>query len=69
MAYGVRFRAPERKLGKADLVFKVSKDDQMLGRLKVSKGGVEWLVSSGKRAYKMRWAKFAELMEEHGKRK
>jgi hypothetical protein len=38
MKHDVKFSMPERELGKADIEFKIKKDDQRFGTLKVSKG-------------------------------
>jgi hypothetical protein len=37
---------------------------ELLGHLLISKGGIEWRPRSGKKLIKMRWEKFADLMEE-----
>ena len=51
-----------------DVQIEVKKDGKKLGTALVSKGNMEW-VPSGNSVNKKRlsWAKFAELMEEHGK--
>ena len=38
----VRFMIPERELGKVDLDFYVYADESKLGRMHISKGGVDW---------------------------
>jgi hypothetical protein len=38
MSYETTIRVPERPVGHKDVVFKVRKDGEILGRLKVSKG-------------------------------
>ncbi len=65
MAYEVEFQAPTRKLGRADLVFKVRQDGDVLGTLKVSQGGVEWLKKNRHaNTHKFNWKKFAAMLEE-----
>jgi hypothetical protein len=51
-----------------DVSVEVKKDGSKLGALLISKGNVEW-IPAGNSVNKMRlsWAKFADLMEEHGK--
>lgn len=68
MAYSVRVHTPDRKLGHADQVFKVWRNDEVLGRLMLSKGGVEWFVKNGRRGYRLKWGELAELLEEYGRR-
>lgn len=41
--HDVTFTIPERALGKADLEFRVNRDGDMVGRLKVSNGSVAWV--------------------------
>jgi len=50
-----------------DIEVEVKKDGKGLGTLLISKGNLEWL-PSGNSVNKKRlaWAKFAELIEEHG---
>jgi hypothetical protein len=68
MAHDVRFQVPWRGLGKEDVVFRVSADDELLGTLKVSKGAVVWWPGKGKLGYKMRWERFDRFMREQGAR-
>ena len=39
--HDVSFPAPERLLTKADVVFSISEDGELLGTLEVSKGGLD----------------------------
>ena len=65
----MEFSVPWRKLGKADLEFKVKRNGSVLGTLKVSKGGVEGVVRGSKYGSTMTWADFGDLMKQHGKKK
>lgn len=51
-----------------DVKIYIKKDGKKLGTALVSKGNIEW-VPSGNSVNKKRlsWAKFAELIQEHGK--
>jgi hypothetical protein len=66
MAHDVRFSIPERELGKADIQFKVKQNEQLIGTLKISKGSLVWVRKDNKYGHKLTWAKFAELISEHG---
>jgi hypothetical protein len=51
-----------------DVEVAVRTNGKLLGRLKISRGSVDWLPSRrSTSAYRLRWSKFAELMEEHGR--
>jgi hypothetical protein len=59
---------PTRELGRADAVFEVKADGEVLGSLHVSRGAVVWFPSGTTYGYKLGWAKFDELMQAHGNR-
>jgi hypothetical protein len=42
----------------------VYEDERKLGRLRISKGSIDWTPASGKNARHMRWSAFAQLMEQ-----
>lgn len=65
--HDVTFTIPERSLGKADLEFKIKRNGEMVGRLKVSNGTVVWVPKNAQYGRKLGWVKFDQLMQEHGK--
>jgi hypothetical protein len=46
-----------------DIEVVVYEDDKRLGRLRISKGSIDWTPANGKLARHMRWSAFARLME------
>ena len=60
----VTFTVPERPLGKTDIELKIKKDDELLGVLKVSKGGPDWFPKRG-RHQRVSWTTLANWMEAH----
>ena len=66
--HSVDFVVPERPLGKADVEFKVKRDGEALGRLKVSNGTIVWVPKNCKYGFKMNWPDFAQIMESEGKK-
>lgn len=66
MAHDVKFSIPERKLGKADIEFKVAKDGARFGKLKISKGSVVWVRAGAQYGYKMTWGDFDDVMRHRG---
>jgi hypothetical protein len=68
MAHDVTFTIPARDLGKQDIEFEVRNEGELIGVLKVSKGAVVWRPKSYTYEFKLGWKRFAELMQENGKR-
>ena len=63
----VRVKTPPLEVGKVDIVFVVRQDGQVHGRLKVSRGGVEWMQrSDSKKAFHMSWDKLDRVFEKEG---
>ena len=67
MKHQVKFSIPERELGKADIEFRVKKNGQKFGTLKVSKGSVVWVQKDDTYGFKMGWTDFDEVMKVNGK--
>ena len=63
----VRLKTPALEVGKMDVVFTVRQDGQLHGRLKISRGGVEWMQrSDSKKAFHMSWKKFDRVFCDQG---
>ena len=61
--HDVKFSIPERKLGKNDVEFRVKRYSKPLGRLLVSKGGVEWVTSGKQKGKRKSWRQVLEFFE------
>lgn len=59
----VIMRQPNEIIMNADIEFIVRENGKKLGELHVSKGSIEWLPNNGRFKRRMRWSKFAELMD------
>jgi hypothetical protein len=66
--HDVQFEVPTRPLGKADVVFRVREDGELLGTLTVSNGSIVWFPKNRRSGHKMGWAKFDRIMAEHATR-
>lgn len=64
MAHDVRFSVPERPLANADIEFKVYKDGERFGTLRISKGAVVWYPQDGKLGRKMSWTTLDSLFKQ-----
>ncbi|MGO9853984.1 MAG: hypothetical protein ACLPYY_02920 [Acidimicrobiales bacterium] len=51
-----------------DVTFPVWSDDERLGRLRVSKGSVDWQPARGQMVHRLSWEKFAAMMEANGRK-
>ncbi|MCU1468638.1 MAG: hypothetical protein JWM72_4566 [Actinomycetia bacterium] len=51
-----------------DVTFPVWSDDEFLGRLRVSKGSVDWQPAHGQMVYRLGWEKFADMMVDNGRK-
>ncbi len=63
----VEVKTPALEVGKVDVIFTVHRDGQTYGRLKISRGGVEWMQRAGrKKAFHMSWNKFDTVFMKEG---
>jgi len=65
--HDVSFIIPERSLGKADIEFKIRRDEEVLGKLKVSNGSLVWVPKNATYGYKIDWIKFDQVIREAGR--
>jgi hypothetical protein len=66
----VGLHLPGTSILQRDAVFVVYSDDALLGRLLVSKGGVDWWPANNKKFHwTMGWEKFADVMTSNGRQK
>jgi len=42
-------------------------DDELMGRLLISRGSVDWVGANKQLRHRMTWRKFAQVMEEQGR--
>lgn len=69
MAHSVEFRTPELDVPRVDVLFRVKRDGRALGKLRISKGGVEWMQrGKSKRAYHMSWGRVDEIFVAKGRK-
>ena len=67
MIHEVRAKFDTKVVTSKDLEITVKVDGGKLGKLLISKGNLEWLPKGHSvKKRRLRWSKFAELMEDHG---
>lgn len=65
----VQFKTPALEVPKVDVVFRVKQDDRAFGRLRISKGGVEWMQKNDSRkAFHMSWEQLDQKFVAHGQK-
>ncbi|MFW5729913.1 MAG: hypothetical protein ACOCYG_09665 [Spirochaetota bacterium] len=68
MAHYVELNVPKAALLNRDVEFHAHADDdgntEVIGKLEVSKGGVEWVPKYKQKGIQMKWREFARFMEE-----
>ncbi len=68
MAHTVTVRIPDRPISHKDIVFKVRKNGDLFGRLKVSQGAVVWLPGKTNKGWRLSWDKLAAAARDYGRR-
>jgi hypothetical protein len=59
-------KLPKLTIGKSDVIFQIKTDAGKVGNLRISKGSIYWIPSSGRYGYKLSWTDFNELMVKKG---
>ena len=66
--HDVSFEIPQKFVLAKDVVFDIKSDGSKLGSLLISKGNIEWVPANNSvKKRRLRWEKFAQLMESEGK--
>ncbi|MEX2597441.1 MAG: hypothetical protein WEC59_10980 [Salibacteraceae bacterium] len=60
---------PEVSIANSDASFDVYEDKELLGRIKVSRGTIEWVPSGYRSGVHINWDDFDRLMKKHGYRR
>jgi hypothetical protein len=55
---------PPKAVLNSDMSFSVYSDGALLGELRISKGSIDWRAARYANAKRVRWERFAHLMEE-----
>jgi len=69
MAYDVSLKTAAFDVTKKDVEFHVKHNGAMLGRLLLSKGGVEWVPKDHEKGHHLKWREFGALLEENGEKR
>jgi len=65
----VEFKTPALDVPKVDVLFRVKRGGHAFGRLRISKGGVEWMQKNdSKKAFHMGWERLDRNFVDYGKK-
>ena len=62
--HNVHINLPWREIGKADVEFQIYKDDEVFGKIKISKGDKEQFSKNAKKPYKISWTAFDKMIKK-----
>ena len=60
--HDVTFELPVRKLGHSAVEFRIKRDRERFGTMRVSKGPVVWFPKNASNGHRMTWEEFDKLM-------
>jgi hypothetical protein len=63
----VAFSLPKREIGRADVIFSVSKDSSKIGELRVSNGSLVWFPRDAKKGHRIEWQAFEDFAKDSRK--
>ena len=70
MAHEVLFKYVKgRILGNSDIVFEIKNDNELLGRLKISRGSLIWVEKGNKLEHEISWEQFSNYMKKRPRNK
>ena len=61
--HNVFFQLPTREIGKVDAYFFIFKNDEKLGEITISKGGLDYYPNKKKYPISISWTQFDELLK------
>jgi len=55
-------------VGNLDASLVIHQDGKLLGRLQLSRGGVDWIPANSRSRFVLKWRVFSEVMQERGRK-
>jgi hypothetical protein len=68
-SYSTKLTLPDVLLGKSEAEFFISHDKSPIGRIRISKGSIDWFEGKARTGKSLTWKEFAKLMETANGRK
>ena len=63
--HNVHINLPWREIGKSDVEFQIYQDGEVFGKIKISKGAIEWFPKNAKKPYKIGWSRFDKIIKDY----
>lgn len=60
----LKLHLPGVELGNSDAEFIIYQDNEKLGKIKISKGGLDYYMFKKKKPIKIRWTQFDQMIRE-----
>ena len=67
-AHDIDVTIPAQTVLNKDMEISVRADGRLFGRVRVSRGSIDWLPANSPVSRRMSWEKFAEVMDEKGRK-
>ena len=65
MAHDITLSLPKVELGKNDALFEINYGGKKLGRIKISKGGIDYYEKNAKVPYSFTWTQFDKMVKDY----
>lgn len=63
--HNVHINLPWSEIGKTDVEFQIYQNGEKFGKIKISKGAIEWFPKNAKKPYKIGWSAFDRMIKDH----
>ena len=67
-AHDIDVTIPAQTVLNKDMEISVRSDGRLFGRVRISRGSIDWLPANSPISRRMSWEKFAEVMESGGRK-
>jgi hypothetical protein len=67
-AHDIDVTIPAQTVLNKDMEISVRSDGRLFGRVRVSRGSIDWLPANSPISRRMSWERFAEIMERDGRK-
>ena len=64
--HAVSYTIPYFKLGGTGIEFGIERNAELFGNLRISKGGLVWILAGKQHGFKLRWSSFDRMAQEKG---
>ncbi|MEN3272472.1 MAG: hypothetical protein V7636_1233 [Actinomycetota bacterium] len=67
-AHDIDVTIPAQTVLNKDMEISIRSDGRLFGRVRISRGSIDWLPANSPISRRMSWEKFAEVMETDGRK-